>query len=331
MMLRRIIAVICVVLAALLILPFLFFRTITNTYLNPDFYAGPILDESYDQMVSFISREVIEEEKVSEYFSMDEVENLIKKHFPKETLGIILDDFVSQLKGSDVRRKQDVITVSLAPIKNNIDLLAGDVSTRIVADIPSCSEDVDLQNIPRDSAGTPTCIPVTVNSEQIRTSLENELTREMNNLIPGEFSINLTAGIDEGKAYISQAVSVIEYTQMILPLIILILFLFIFLIIYKPYSTIISYIGTALFSGGLLSLISVQLMKQIPNIAVTEQTMPGLLEQELYEVRSLYEILISFVSNRMLTYSLYFIGLGVIFILIALYIKHSYGESGRIA
>lgn len=325
MVLRKTIAVICVILVTLLILPFLFFRSISNTYLNPEFYEGPVLEESYDQLISFLSEEIRKDEKVAEYFTLGEVGEIIKSNFPREDIEIILQDFVSQLKGIEDRRKGDAITVSLVPVKNNIDDLSEDVSKRIVSDIPVCDPEIDMQNIPRDNLGMPECIPVNVSKDKIQAPLKNELEKELNNIVPGEFSIDLTTGFEEEKTYLNQAVKIIEYTQLMLPFFILILLLLIALVIYKPYNLIMKYIGAGLLSGGLLTLIAVQFMNRIPQLTINEKNLPAMTEIDLEKVRNLYDILISFITSRMTNYSLYFIGIGVVIILIGLYIKHYYG------
>jgi hypothetical protein len=330
-MFRKILAVICVVLVAILITPFLLFRSITNSYLDPEFYKGPVLEEIYDEFVSFVSEEIQKDEKVANYFTVDEVREIISNNFPKEDIEVILQDFVSQIKGIEDRRKGDAINVSLMPVKNNIDNLAEDVSSRIVSDIPACEAETDIQNVPRDDLGMPECIPVTINSERIQAPLKNEIQKELNNAVPGEFTLDLTTGMEEQKTYLNQAVSIIEYIQLMLPFIILILLLLIALLIYSPYHSIMAYIGAALFSGGTLSIIIVQFINRIPRLAVNQSNMPELSSNEIEELRGLYTVLVGFISDRMFIYSLYFAGAGAVLILIALFIKHYNGGFNKTA
>lgn len=331
MMLRKTIAVICAILVVLLMLPFLLFRTVANTYLNPEFYEGPILEESYERFTSFVTDKMLEDEMISNEFSIDEIRQIVYENFPKDNLRLILNEFVLQLRGMNGRRKDGAITVSLMPLKNNINDLADDISNRIISQIPLCPVDDDLQELSYDDLGLPICIPVTVDINQVRESLQHELQIELNNAIPGEFSVDLTAGADEGRTYLNQTVSIIEHLHLMLPFAILMLLLLIALLIYSPYHTIAGYIGSSLFSGGLLTLIGVQVINRIPALTVNEQNMPDLLEAELKELRSLYEVLIGFASEKMFVYSLYFMGIGAVLTLFAMYIKQYHDRSEKIA
>lgn len=323
MILRKTIAFVLIILFALLVIPTIFIRSLAKTYVNPDFYEAEVITESYDYMVSFLSNQIEKDTKISKYFEAQDIEEIIKTHFTIDAVQEVVQDFVSQLKGVSDKRKDDAITVSLIPLKANIENLADDVSVKMMNTIPTCAteEEIELLSQETQEGELPSCIPTESIRSELTVKLKREIERGMNEIIPGEFSIDLTTNGEGGETQLKQIVFVLNYAQMILPLFLLVLLLLIMLVIYKPHTLIMKYIGGALSLGGIFGLVSIQLIAQIPTATISSEAIPGLLENELLGLREFYSFLLGFVTKQMTLYSLYFLGTGLVIFFVALYIR----------
>jgi len=327
MKLRKAIAVLFVLIFALIALPALFLKTISVTYLNPDFYDGKIIDKSYEYIVGFISDGVSSEEDVKVYFSKEDIAGMVKKYIPVSLMHDLAVDFTAQLKSINDGRKQDSIVVSLMPIKNNMGSISQDISVKIIGSIPACEPVAEEEVAAEEEVvveyvdGKPVCIPEGFDTNEILQNVKYEIEKELNNIIPGEFTLEL-GKTDSQQATFRQMVSFVSYLQIILPLFMLVFLLLIALFIYSPYSLVSKFTGAALFIAGVFGLIVSQLLGHIPSLIVTKENFSGLLAEELSSLNEIYSFFIGFIVEKMSIYSLYLLGIGIVIILFGLYLHH---------
>lgn len=306
---------------AIITLPTLFVQSITSTYLNTDFYTGPVIDKSYDYLASFLNNEISKDEEVTEYLAASDIKEIIEQYFPKEAFQEIAQDMVSQLKSVNDERRAEDITVSLLPLKEHIDDLSADVAHRVIDSIPDCTDfdEEDLAAFAQQEE-LPSCIPPQVSRTELEDPIRREIRRAMQESIPDKFSpvLESNGGAADGEVGLHQVVSVFQYIHLILPLFLLILLLLIMLIIYKPYTSIMKFVGSALALGGVFGLVAAQLMAQIPAY-VSKYTYDQI---EADKLRELYSFLFAFVTDRMTIYSIFFAGCGALIIFLGIYLKH---------
>ncbi|MFC1655245.1 hypothetical protein ACFL3C_00050 [Patescibacteria group bacterium] len=321
MKIRKFFAGILVLMFAIITLPTLFVQSITSTYLNAGFYEGPVIDKSYDYLASFLNNEISKDDEVTEYLASSDVKEIIEQYFPKQAFQEIAQDFVSQLKSVNDERRAEDITVSLLPLKEHIDDLAADVAYRVVDSIPTCEnfDEEDLATFTQQD-GLPSCIPPQIERSELEDPMRREIKRAMQESIPDRFSpvVESSGGGGEEEVGLHQVVSVFQYIHLILPLFLLILLLLIMLIIYKPYTSIMKFVGSALALGGVFGLIAAQLMSQIPTY-ISEYAYD---EAEIDKLRELYKFLFAFVTDKMTIYSIFFAGCGALIIFFGIYLKH---------
>ncbi|MBA4336739.1 hypothetical protein C0416_03115 [bacterium] len=323
MKLRKAIAVLLVLIFALIALPALFLKSISVTYLNPDFYDGKIIDKSYEYIVNFISDEVSSDEDVKGYFSKEDIAGMVKKYIPANLVHDLATDFTSQLKSINDGRKQDSIVISLMPIKDNMGSIAQDISVKIIGSIPACEPVAEGEEevLPEYVDGKPACIPAGFDTTEILQNVKYETEKELNNIIPGEFTLELS-GDDSQQATFRQMISFVSYLQIILPLFMLVFLLLIALFIYSPYSLVSKFTGAALFLAGVFGLIVSQLLSHIPSLVVTQENFSDLLAEELSSLTEIYSFFIGFIVEKMSIYSLYLLGIGIVIVLFGLYLHH---------
>ncbi len=310
---RIAIAVLLVLIFGLVTIPTFFIRSIVKTYLNPAFYEGPVVEESYEYLVDFLDEEISQDEAVSEYFDSSEVDVLVREYITSVDLRTVIQEFISQMNNISDGRKSNIITVSLDPLKDGMPGMANDVATHIVDKIPACEDEIeDLAEFLKD--GLPDCIPQEIEKSSLINPLALEIEKNMSDMIPGEFSLDLNTAGEGDTASFTQLLFIFKYAQMMLPLFMLILLLLMTLIIYKPYIRTVKFIGTSFALGGVLSLVAGQLFAQIPDV----------FKESINGLNSFYSYLIDFVVACINTYSLYFIGIGALVILIGFYLSHYY-------
>ncbi len=321
MKIRKFFAGILVLMFAIITLPTLFVQSLTSTYLNVDFYEGPVIDKSYDYLALFLNNEISKDEEVTNYLAASDVKEIIEKYFPKQAFSEIAQDFVSQLKSLNDDRRAEDITVSLLPLKEHIDDLAADVAYRVVDSIPACADfdEEDLAAFTKEE-GLPSCIPPQIERTELEGPLRREIKRAMQETIPDKFSpvVENNGGNVGEKIGLHQMISVFQYIHLILPLFLLILLLLIMLIIYKPYTSIMKFVGSALALGGIFGLILAQLMSQIPAY-ISKYAYD---EAEIDKLRELYSFLFAFVTDKMTVYSIFFAGCGALIFFLGIYLKH---------
>jgi len=321
MKLRRTIAVLLVIIFALVSLPALFLRSITATYLNMDFYNGKILDRSYEYATSFISSELLKEDDVKTYFTKEDIDAMIKKYIPEDLMQELVGDFKAQLKGINDGRKNDAIVVSLMPIKNNMGSIAENIAIKVVENIQPCTVAEDEEFELKYVEGKPVCIPDSFNTDEITQGVKHEIEKELNNIIPGEFTLELALET-EGQVSVKQILSFVDYLQIILPLIMLVVLLFIALFIYSPYSLISKFTGASLALAGVFGLGGAQIIRQVPSLTITSVNFPDMLAEEISSLQEIYNFLLGFVVDRMSVYSLYLLGIGIVVFLFGFYLSH---------
>jgi hypothetical protein len=325
MKLRIAVAVLLVLIFGLITVPTFFIRSIVKTYFNPSFYEGPVVEESHEYFLSFFQKEVKKDKFVDEYFTEEEIEKLTRDYFKFEAFKQIITDFVTQMNNLSEDRQKGEIDVSLMPLKQNIPDMSSDISNIIVNKIPECGSEAEEQEETEEfefNGSLPECIPSVIGKEQVEKPLAREIEKDLNDAIPGEFKLDFDNGqLSEEATEFKQLLFIFSYAQMILPLFMLILVLLIALIIYKPYTRVMKFIGGSFVLGGVLALASGQLLKQIPSAAMTV---------DLSEMISFYSFLLQFIVDRINIYSVYFIGIGSLVILVALYLSHYYEKHPQV-
>jgi len=319
MKLRFAIAVLLALIFALVTIPTFFIRSIVKTYLDPGFYSGPVIEESHEYLIEHLNKQNSEDQALTTYFNEAELDEFTRKYVTRDALQSVVQDFITQMNNITDGRKSNVIAVSLMPLKERIPEMSSEMSKQIIDSTPDCEERIeDLEAFIDDEL--PDCIPLEID----RTSLENplalEIEKSLNEKIPGEYSLNLNTVDNEDAAAFTQLLFIFKYAQMILPLFMLILLLLMALIIYKPYTKVMKFIGSSFLVGGIFALIAGQLFSQIPEI----------FKESINGLNSFYSFLIGFIVEKINVYSIYFIGIGALVVLIALYLSHYYEKHPHI-
>jgi len=330
-MLRKSIAAFFVFIFALFTIPTFLIRGITGTYVNPQFYQTKVVDRSYELLVNYISRQSVANSDIALYLNSDEIREILMKSFTVDQVREVTINVVDQLNALTDRRRDNKIVINLEPLKENIPIFADELSKVIATNIPDCPsiEDLDIEDIDKLSTGVPECVTPFTLREDLAPRIKRELDKYLNNEIPGEFTIDFAAAGDENVVQIWQIILTLDYIQFMLPLSLLIILLFIALLVYKPITSVMKYLGSALMLGGISAAIVAQLISQFPNMLINSENFPELLSSELADMFELYNFILGFLVAKMTQFSIYFVGVGVLVILTSLYLSHHRSGHGN--
>ncbi|MBD3156646.1 hypothetical protein GF369_02345 [Candidatus Peregrinibacteria bacterium] len=330
MRIRKTIAAVLVLVFALVALPTLLLRSVASTYMQPNFYKGEVVEQTYEYVIEYVGQEVMNEEDIRNYFTQKEIEQMLKDSIPLSVMEGLAGDFAGQLQSIYDGRKDDTIVVSLKPIKDSTDTIAENVAQKVMSGIPACEvdEEDEIEVTIEYVDNKPTCIPPDFDTERIMQTVKHDIEKELNDRIPGEFTLEL-ATEESDQANLKQIISFIDYLQIILPLFLLVMVLLIALFVYTPYSLVSLFTGIALLLAGVFGLIAAQLLRRLPFIAVTPARYPEFNEQQLSYVREIYVFFMHFIVNQMSTYAAYFLGIGLVVVLFGLYLRHFHEHTRR--
>ena len=65
--------------------------------MDPDFYEAETIEESYDYIVDYLSLQISKDDQISDYFSKEDIDDLITNYIPLTMVEVIMQDFVLQL------------------------------------------------------------------------------------------------------------------------------------------------------------------------------------------------------------------------------------------
>lgn len=117
--LRKSLASLLTLLFINLVVSWIFFVSLAQTYLNPEFYTtSAVEDEIYPDLVEQISKTIFEKEpQLVSVFSEEEMIQMIRVVFPFTLFLEMIDDFFDQLNQSPL---PDELVVSIETLKHNM-------------------------------------------------------------------------------------------------------------------------------------------------------------------------------------------------------------------
>jgi hypothetical protein len=243
MILRRFIASILVLMFIVLSLPNFLIYGISRTYLNPDFYRKDsliqgIYDFTVDKTVGILEKD---SDFITKYFRDGELRPQIEKVFTKKIFADTLADFAGQIEAYKKDPSRPII-LSLRDLRANLLTVGNNLAYVIYQDLPSCS-DSDLAR--ENNLEMPTCVPEKVPYEEVVKPITDSFENTIYNEIPEELS-----NIDQAVP-LKMMVKIESYRNYSFLILVLLLALIV-MTIYGRISTILSYISSAFFLGGVV-------------------------------------------------------------------------------
>ena len=294
-----------------------------ETYLNPDFYQKEeVLEETYDAAISYgsaILQTYIAQSGNPDLFTENEIKEQLEKLITLETFSDINKDLFSQISQSPL---PDQIIMDLTKIKETLPEAIREVANEYVEKLEPCTEE-ELMNISTGIQTVPTCIPEGISKEEITNSIAGIESSDTYKNIPPQLSFDLSTLPAQPKMLIEFMIQKNNLIRAILIALFVIPTLLMGLIIFKPFKSVLRWIGNAFFWGGLpllfmnmtidgtVKVVTTNIAAQNPNIDLTQY------EQTTQFITTI----IKFLTGNMVFHGIVMVSIGVALFILSLLIS----------
>ncbi len=296
------------------ILSFIVFA-FNNTFLKKSFYTESLNEIGYEYTV-MSSAEILYKNDafLSRYFTKTDLKREIEKVFSLQIFNMMMVEFADQI---DDLKKNDSgkISVSLKLFRESLLTLSHNLAYEVFLSIPKCSND----EIPAEGINNlPTCIISGVNFDLISSSVNVRLDKSIYESIPEQIQFDLS-----NKKQLESGFSPflilhnIDVIWMGLYLGLILIIILIALTIYRPFYSIVSYVGVAFLMSGTIGYILSFGFEEIPRIIIS--TLNNI-DTRSPETTNLFNTILNIFSGEVQKISLIFLGVGALLIVIRLFI-----------
>jgi hypothetical protein len=269
MLFRKLLASFLVFLFVVVAIPNFFIYALSKTYLNTDFYKrSDLADGVYEFVLDKTATAMQSESKaLSGFFKQDELKKQISQVFTKKVFSEVLTDFSNQLAVYKQNPGKPLV-LSLKLLRENLLTVSNNLAYLIYQDLPTCSN-AELIDLKVDTI--PSCVPKQANYDQVVKPILDDFQTSVYGAVPEELG-----NID--KAVPLQLMVDIENYRNLTFLALIVLIGLITVVLWKPISLIVSYVGTAIFLGGAAGLGISYVLDNLLSYANVQSNDPKLVE-----------------------------------------------------
>jgi len=314
MIFRRAVAAILVfIFIASSLAAFLVYAT-SNTFFKSDFYEKELSEDTYSFLVNATVKNIINEnEFVEENFTEADLRREIEGVFPESIYNKMVRQLISEME--TLRQDPSMpLTLEMGTYRESLLTLAHNMSYRLFESIPKC----EGGEIPDElSNGLPSCVPPEVEYNVVAAPFSEEFEKSIYAAVPEQVQLDLNSTVGEGGYVLSNVFQTLDTLKVIIYAVLLLLLVMIALIIWKPFSSVLAYMGSAFFISGVLGVVlSYTLFVLPPTIA--EKINGELLRDD---IQTLVEKIIGLFSAEVQKGAYIFLALGAVLVLTRIFMK----------
>lgn len=314
MIFRRAIAVILVFLFIISsVVTFVTFA-VSKTFLEPEFYRGPVQEDMHDFAVKAIAHLLIEnDELVADHFTEADLRWEIEQVFSLSVFSEIGNDIADDVES--LRENPDrPVTISLKLVRESMFTLAHNLSFKLFEAIPECEGSVVPEVTTR---GLPTCIPAGVEYDKVISPYSEQFEKAIFASIPEQVQIDLTSTAANGDIALANIFYWIGSAKSVLYIVLVSILVLIAIIIYKPFVDVLLFEGLAFLVGGALGYILSLFLEGLPKSS-TEQW-GNIAMQE--DIQQFIGNMVSYVTTEIQKIALIFVAFGAVMILVKVFLQ----------
>lgn len=307
---RKLLASFLVFLFVIVAVPNFFIYALSKTYLNTDFYKNTSLAKGVYEFVLDKTTDTLQSQSdaFKGYFKKDELKKQIGQVFTQQIFSEVLNDFANQLEAYKKNPDKPMI-LSLKLLRQNLLTVSNNLVYIIYQDLPTCSN-ADLAAMKRESI--PSCVPKGANYDQVVKPIMGEFESSIYNSVPEELG-----NID--KAVPLQLLVSIENYRNISFICLIVLIGLITLVLWKPISLIVAYVGSAMLFGGVTGLAMSYVLDNIFSYVTIQKGDPKILD--------LMHFLLKFIAEEMGRLAWLFVIVGVALLVIKFVLSRTVDSS----
>jgi len=244
MIFRRIVAVLLILAyVTLSVLAYVVFA-FSNTLMDAKYYEDKISTDVYEFVVNLSIEKLLEEPLISENFNDAALRREILTALPFSSFKEVLKQIGTQIQ--NLKKDQDKpIVIKLGIVRNSLLTLVNNLSFKIFESIKKCTE----SEIPKENdKGIPTCIPQDVEYNVVFAPIKDKMEKSI--YFREQVQVDTNAPIGNSGASLNMIVANIDDIKMIVYGGMVALIVFIALLVYAPFSSILTYVGSAFLISG---------------------------------------------------------------------------------
>lgn len=287
---------------------------ISNTFISPDFYSEDLSDETYNFLVSATVKNVTNENDfIEKNFTEADLRREITEVFPKPVYDKMLSQLIRELDTLEDDPSKP-LTLKLTTYRESLLTLAHNMSYQVFESIPKCEEG----EIPEETdSGLPSCVPDAVEYNLVAEPFTEEFEKAIYSAVPEQVQIDLNASVGNEGFMLSNVFQAIDTLKIVIYAVLLGSLILIVLLIWKPFASILSYLGLAFFTGGLSGVIVSYLLPMLSPVVAEKVNGELLIE----DIRVLTDKIFFLFGVEIQKGAYIFLALGALLILIRLFIK----------
>lgn len=314
MIFRRVLAVVLIlVYIAVSVLAFVMFG-LSNTVFSTKYYEEKITGTAYEFVVNVSTKKMLEEKAIKSNFDETEIKKNILNVFPYASFKKLITQVTSQVDENGFDPEKPLV-IKLGALRESLLTLTHTLSYSIFEKTRKC-EDAE---IPKENEfGIPECIPKGVEYNMVFGLLDDKFERAVYNAVPEQIQVDLNTSIGQNGQNIGFLIGNIEQGILIVYVGMVVIVMLIALIIYKPFSTIMTYEGITFALSGLFGLV----LKQILNIFsfdIADKISDPMIREE---ASVLIGEVIGNIGDEIQKAALISLVLGIALIILRLFIRH---------
>lgn len=320
MFFRKIIASVLVFIFVNISVLFFLLFAVENTFFKPDFYTTDLAPDLYEVLVDFTAKSLMENsDTIVRFFSESDLRREIMDVYPEKiflsTLNSVVDDF-EMIKDNPSMP----FTLKLGSYRESLLTLAHNLSYSLYKSIPECLEDEFPE---RTENGLVSCIPTGVDYNEIAAPFSEEFEEAVYSVIPEQIQLDLNSSIGDSGLVLSDWIKVLEQIRLFFYTSLLLILTLIAVIIYKPFSSVIGYIGAGFFSGGFSGMMMGYFLIAVPNL-ISNAGSAGMNAESVYNgqgITDLLNIIFPKFSDEVNKAAMVFLATGAILLVLKFFVK----------
>jgi hypothetical protein len=313
MIIRKILASFLIILFVLVSIPALFLFGLKTTVFNPNFYDKEATEHIQEFISEIGASEVIKDKDLSKYVSKEEIKEEIKDVIDHNVLQNVVGSFFGELQNLEMIKRTGKIQISLLDVKEKTPVIASKLANILSDGIKTCENVDDII----EENGLPSCIPKEFSRDEFIAQVTKEINKTLESEIPEEYVFEIGEDVEQAEELYT-TLFILHYLPYFLAGVLVLLALLILLVIYKPFLLGLRYMSKAGIGSGIIGLLISRSVLLIPG-AIRETS-----EQMEYKEATLdlVEFLITKVSDKILIYSVYLLGIGLLVFIVTLFHSH---------
>lgn len=286
----------------------------SNTFFSKEFYEEKTVEDTYNFLIGATVNNLMEENALLEnYFTEADLRREIMSVFPREIYVKMVRQLVAEMETLEQDSSRP-LTLKLGTYRESLLTLAHNLSYRLFEYIPKCAEgELPLEG----DKSLPSCVPDGVEYNIVAAPLTEEFEKSVYAAVPEQVQLDLNATVGDGTFMLSNVFVLLDTVKTAVYAVLMGIIIIIALLIWKPFSTVISYEGAGFLLGGLSGLALSYAFMVLP-AAIAEKAEGEALAGD---IKLLAEKTVSLFSAEMQKGAYLFLALGALMVLARMFIK----------